>query len=95
MNSEMPQATPNTSSGRKRNRAKRFLVRLSTTPKAPLAQRTFNLTGDSWHRFVLPLSAGGRKLLSERGKLRSLLIASIPGGQRTAGVPLEAPAPRR
>jgi hypothetical protein len=60
-----------------------------------LAQRTFNLSGDSWHRFVLPLSLGGRKLLTERGKLRSLLIASIPGGQRTAGVPLEAPAPRR
>jgi hypothetical protein len=60
-----------------------------------IAQRTFNLTGNSWHRFVLPLSAGGRKLLTERGKLRSLLIASIPGGQRTAGVPLEAPAARR
>jgi Domain of unknown function (DUF1906) len=60
-----------------------------------LASRTFQLTGASWHRFVLPLSAGGRKLLTERGKLRTLLVAAIPGGQRTAGVPLEAPAPRR
>jgi hypothetical protein len=60
-----------------------------------LGSRAFRLTGASWHRFVLPLSAGGRKLLQERGKLRTQLIAAIPGGQRTAGVPLEAPAPRR
>jgi hypothetical protein len=60
-----------------------------------LGSRAFHLTGASWHRFVLPLSTGGRKLLLERGKLRTQLIAAIPGGQRTAGLPLEAPAPRR
>jgi hypothetical protein len=56
-----------------------------------LAQRNFHLNGASWHRFVLPLSAGGRKLLLERGKLRTQLVAAIPGGQRTVGLPLEAP----
>ncbi|HTR75760.1 MAG TPA: DUF1906 domain-containing protein [Solirubrobacterales bacterium] len=55
-----------------------------------IARRDFNLTGAKWHRFVLPLSAGGRKLLLERGKLRTQLVASIPGGQRTVGLPLEA-----
>jgi hypothetical protein len=60
-----------------------------------LGSRTFNLTGASWHRFVLPLSAGGRKLLLERGKLHTQLVAAIPGGQRTAGLPIEAPAARR
>jgi hypothetical protein len=60
-----------------------------------LAQRTFHLNGSSWHRFVLPLSEGGRKILQERGKLRTLLVASIPGGQRSAGLPLESAAARR
>jgi hypothetical protein len=60
-----------------------------------LAQRTFRLQGASWHRFVLPLSAGGRKILQERGKLRTYLVAAIPGGQRTAGLPLESAAARR
>jgi hypothetical protein len=60
-----------------------------------IAQRTFRLSGASWHRFVLPLSAGGRKILQERGKLRTLLTAAIPGGQRTVGLPLESPAARR
>ena len=59
-----------------------------------LGSRAFHLTGASWHRFVLPLSTGGRKLLLERGKLRTQLIAAIPGGQRTAGLPLEAPGRR-
>jgi hypothetical protein len=60
-----------------------------------LAQRNFHLQGATWHRFVLPLSTGGRRLLQERGKLRTLLIAAIPGGQRTVGLPLESPAARR
>jgi Domain of unknown function (DUF1906) len=60
-----------------------------------LGSRTFNLTGATWHRFVIPLSAGGRALLRERGKLHTQIIASIPGGQRGAGLALEAPAPRR
>ena len=60
-----------------------------------IGQRTFHLNGASWHRFVLPLTAGGRRLLQERGKLPGLLVAAIPGGQRSAGLPLVAPAPRR
>jgi hypothetical protein len=60
-----------------------------------LGQRTFHLKGASWHHFVLPLTAGGRKLLAERGKLPGLLVAAIPGGQRSAGLPLTAPTPRR
>ncbi len=60
-----------------------------------IGQRTFHLNGSSWHHFVLPLTAGGRRLLQERGKLPGLLVASIPGGQRSAGLPLLAPAPRR
>jgi hypothetical protein len=60
-----------------------------------IAQRTFHLNGSSWHHFVLPLSTGGRKLLLERGKLRTLLVAAIPGGQRTAGLPLESAAAAR
>ncbi len=59
-----------------------------------LGQRTFHLKGASWHRFVLPLTSGARKLLQERGKLPGLLVAAIPGGQRSAGLPLAAPAPR-
>jgi hypothetical protein len=60
-----------------------------------LAQRSFHLQGATWHRFVLPLSTGGRKLLQERGRLRTLLVAAIPGGQRAVGLPLESPAARR
>jgi Domain of unknown function (DUF1906) len=60
-----------------------------------IAQRSFHLNGSSWHHFVLPLSTGGRKLLLERGKLRTLLVAAIPGGQRTAGLPLESATARR
>jgi hypothetical protein len=60
-----------------------------------IGQRTFHLNGASWHHFVLPLTAGGRRLLQERGKLPGLLVAAIPGGQRSAGLPLLAPAPRR
>ena len=46
-------------------------------------------------QYVLSLSTGGRKLLQERGKLRTLLVAAIPGGQRAVGLPLESPAARR
>lgn len=60
-----------------------------------LGSRTFYLTGGKWHTFYLPLTRGGRKLLQERGKLATQVIASIPGGRRGAGLPLEAPARRR
>jgi len=60
-----------------------------------LGSRTFYLTGGKWHTFYLPFSRGGRKLLQERGKLATQVIAAIPGGRRGAGLPLEAPVRRR
>jgi hypothetical protein len=60
-----------------------------------LGSRTFRLNGGEWHTFYLPLTPGGRKLLAERGKLATQVIAAIPGGRRGAGLPLEAPARRR
>jgi hypothetical protein len=60
-----------------------------------LGSRTFHLSGGEWHTFYLPFTPGGRKLLAERGKLATQVIAAIPGGQRGAGLPLTAPAPRR
>ncbi len=60
-----------------------------------LGSRTFLLDGGQWHTFYLPFTAGARKLLQERGKLATQVIAAIPGGRRGAGLPLEAPAPRR
>ncbi|HVW46511.1 MAG TPA: DUF1906 domain-containing protein [Solirubrobacterales bacterium] len=79
-----------------------FKVAVPRRHKAPrihavtrsLGQRSFRLTGAKWHRFVIPLTSGGRRLLQERGKLRGLLVAAIPGGQRSAGLKIEAPAPR-
>ena len=38
------------------------------------------LPASSGHGFVIPLSAGGRALLKQRGSLSSQLIAAIPGG---------------
>jgi hypothetical protein len=60
-----------------------------------LGSRTFQLSGGEWRTFYLPLTPGGRKLLAERGKLATQVIAAIPGGKRGAGLPLKAPAPRR
>ncbi len=48
-----------------------------------LGRRTFRLTGARSHAFRIPLSAGGRLLLKQRGRLRTQLIAAIPGGRRT------------
>jgi hypothetical protein len=53
-----------------------------------LGRRAFRLTGKQGHGFVIPLSAGGRALLKQRGSLRSQLIAAIPGGRRTVAVGL-------
>jgi hypothetical protein len=68
---------------------------LVRTVTRSLGSRTFNLNGGEWHTFYLPFTPGGRKLLAERGKLGTQVIASIPGGKRGAGLPLKAPAPRR
>jgi hypothetical protein len=53
-----------------------------------LARRAFQLSGQQGHGFVIPLSAGGRALLKQRGHLKSQLIAAIPGGRRTVAVGL-------
>lgn len=53
-----------------------------------LGRRAFQLTGKKGHGFVIPISAGGRTLLKERGNLRSQLIAAIPGGRRIVAVGL-------
>lgn len=47
-----------------------------------IARRGFQLSGERAHGFQLPLSAAGRSLLSQHGKLRAQLIAAIPGGRR-------------
>ncbi len=53
-----------------------------------LGRRGFRLSGQRGHGFVIPLSAGGRALLKQRGSLRSQLIAAIPGGRRIVAVGL-------
>jgi Domain of unknown function (DUF1906) len=53
-----------------------------------LGRRPFKLSGKRGHGFVIPLSAGGRALLKQRGSLNSQLIAAIPGGRRTLAVAL-------
>jgi hypothetical protein len=53
-----------------------------------LARRTFRLSGQQGHGFVIPLSAGGRALLKQRGRLESQLVAAIPGGRRIVAVGL-------
>jgi len=59
-----------------------------------LARRPFRLAGRRGHGFEIPLSKGGRAILRTRGKLRTQLIASIPGGKRTAVVGLRQIARR-
>lgn len=47
-----------------------------------LGRRAFTLNGKRAHAFVIPFSAGGRSLLTQRGRLRTQLIGAIPGGRR-------------
>jgi hypothetical protein len=53
-----------------------------------LGRRPFQLSGKHGHGFKIPLSAGGRVLLKQRGSLSSQLIAAIPGGRRIVAVGL-------
>lgn len=48
----------------------------------------FHLTGGQSHAFRVPLTAAGRLLLRQRGRLKTHVVAAIPGGQRTAVVGL-------
>lgn len=56
-----------------------------------LGRRSFQLGGRQGHGFEIGLTRGARLLLQQRGKLRTQLIASIPGGKRTAALSLEQP----
>ena len=47
-----------------------------------LGHRPFRLTGKRGHGFVIPLSAGARALLKQRGSLNAQLVTAIPGGRR-------------
>jgi hypothetical protein len=57
-----------------------------------LGRRAFSLSGGHFHAFQIPLNAGARSLLLERGSLRAQLVAAIPGGRRTVVVGLNHPA---
>ncbi len=56
-------------------------VRLHTVTRN-LGRRRFHLAGDRAHGFLVPFSGGGRQLLGLHGKLRTYLIAAVPGGRR-------------
>lgn len=59
------------------------------TIKRSLARRSFQLSGGRSHAYTIPLSAGGRELLRLRGKLRTQVVAAIPGGRRVTVVAIE------
>ncbi|MDX6635967.1 MAG: hypothetical protein QOF06_2170 [Solirubrobacterales bacterium] len=44
----------------------------------------FRLTGGQAHTYRVPLSAGGRTLLRQRGWLKTHVVVAIPGGRRIA-----------
>jgi hypothetical protein len=54
-----------------------------------LGRRPFRLTGKHGHGFVIPLSAGARALLKQRGRLNAQLITAIPGGRRILPIRLD------
>ena len=56
-------------------------VRVHTVTRN-LGRRRFHLGGDRGHGFLIPFSDGGKTLLRGRGKLRTYLIAAVPGGRR-------------
>jgi len=60
-----------------------------TRPVSRLLGRTaFRLSGGVAQTFRVPLSAGGRSLLRQRGRLKTQVVVAIPGGRRTAVVGL-------
>jgi len=60
-----------------------------TRPVSRLLGRTaFHLSGGGAQTFRVPLSAGGRSLLRQRGRLKTQVVVAIPGGRRTAVVGL-------
>jgi hypothetical protein len=60
-----------------------------TRPVSRLLGRTaFRLSGGGAQTLRVPLSAGGRNLLRQRGRLKTRVVVAIPGGRRTAVVGL-------
>jgi hypothetical protein len=57
-----------------------------------LGRRAFQLTGKHAHAFTIPFSSQGRLLLSQRGRLKTQLIAAIPGGRRVIVLGVDHPA---
>ena len=54
----------------------------------PLGRAAFRLSGGGAQTFRVPLSAGGRSLLRQRGRLKTQVVVAIPGGRRTVIVGL-------
>ena len=54
-----------------------------------LGQRAFHLSGGASHAYWVPLSAGGRSLLRDRGRLKTQVLVAIPGGRRVKVIGLE------
>lgn len=48
-----------------------------------IGRATFHLGGGEGRTFRVPLSATGRRLLRQRGRLKTHVVAAIPGGRRT------------
>jgi hypothetical protein len=59
------------------------------TVKRSIGRSSFQLTDKRSQAFVVPLSAQGRELLRQRGKLRTQLVAAIPGGRRVTVLAIE------
>lgn len=53
-----------------------------------LGRGAFHLTGGQSHAYRVPLSATGRLVLQKRGRLKTHVVAAIPGGRRTAVIGL-------
>jgi hypothetical protein len=56
--------------------------------KRVIGRIPFRLTGGEARTFRVPLSAGGRALLRQRGRLKTHVVVAIPGGRRTAAIAL-------
>jgi glycoside hydrolase-like protein len=53
-----------------------------------VGRAAFHLSGGQGHTYRVPLSAGGRKLLRLRSRLKTHVMVAIPGGRRTGVVEL-------
>jgi hypothetical protein len=52
--------------------------------KRVIGRIPFRLTGGAAHTYRVPLTAGGRALLRQRGWLKTQVVVAIPGGRRIA-----------